>query len=265
MSVLYTHVLWTFLEVECSVNEEAIRLFNPRHCMEIIIDKFLCIENADLSVENNMFDWRPKAQHSSIFCSLSLGKVSLHWAFLRHLVIMKNYSSAYKIARIVLTLICVILFVLQSYQQMDKFFSNMTSVSTSTMKDVAVRIPNIVVCLEEPFKAKKYPKSIEEFLDITYTVDEVFRNVPVDLQVASIATREGICYLLKRRQESDKTIFEISFKMTKDIKIYYVDKGQELCFIYGLFLCNVQLEASLVRGHGSDMIVTSKKFIHVPG
>ena len=72
---------------------------------------------------------------------------------------MKKYSSTYNIARIILSLTCVIFFVLQSYQEMDKYFSDMKSVSTKTMKDVAVPIPNIIVCLDEPFKTYKYPST----------------------------------------------------------------------------------------------------------
>ena len=194
----------------------------------------------------------------------SLNEASLVAAFLSHKFKMKEDSSAYNIAKVTLTLTCVILFVLQSYQQMDKFFSNMTSVSTRKVKDVVVRIPNIVFCLEDPFKTKKYPMSLQEYHNITYSAHEVFKYVPDDLKISSIATWEGICYLFRRNPHSDETIFEISFKITNNMKIYFIDRGQELCFKYGLFLCNMPLEASLSKEHGIDMIVSTKKFIHVP-
>ena len=164
-----------------------------------------------------------------------------------------------------LSLVCVIFFVLQSYQQMHKFFSNMTSVSTRTMKDEAVRIPNIIVCLEEPYKTNKYPKSLEDFYNITYSADEVFYKLSDDLKVMSIATWEGMCFLMKRRNGSDNTRFFLTFKMTKHIKVYYVDKGQELCLKYGLVNCDVQIEAILSKGHGNDIAVSAKKILRVPG
>ena len=54
-----------------------------------------------------------------------------------------------------LTSICAILFILHSYKEIGKFFSNMTSISIQTVTQV-VDIeynPQIVVCLKEPFKA----------------------------------------------------------------------------------------------------------------
>ena len=168
-----------------------------------------------------------------------------------------------------LSLVCVIFFVLQSYQQMHKFFSNMTSVSTRTMKDEAVRIPNIIVCLEEPFKTNKYPKSLEEFYNITYSADEVFYKLSDEFKVTSIATWEGMCFLMRRRNgydpKSDHTEFFMAFNITKHIKVYFVDKGQELCLKYGLVNCDVQIEAILSKGHGNDIAVSAKKILRVPG
>ena len=176
---------------------------------------------------------------------------------------MKEYLSAYNIAKVSLTLICVILFVLQSYQQMDKFFSNRTSVSTSKVKDVVVRIPNIVICMEDPFKTKNYPTSLQEYQNITYSAHEVFKYVPDDLKVTSIASWKGICYLLRRNPHSDVTMFDMTFKMTRNMKIYYVDRGQELCIKYVLVFCNRPLEASLSKDYGAEIVVSPKKFTHV--
>ena len=133
------------------------------------------------------------------------------------------------------------------------------------MRGVAVRIPNIIVCLEEPFKTNKYPKSLEEFYNITYSADEVFYNLSDELKVTSIATWEGMCFLLKRSNGSDHTRFFLTFNMTKHIKVYYVDKGQELCLKYGLVNCDVQIEAVLSKGYGNDIAVSTKKFLRVPG
>ena len=135
------------------------------------------------------------------------------------------------------------------------------------MKDVAVPIPNIIVCLDEPFKTYKYPRSLQEFYDITYTADEVFKHVPKNFKITSIATIwQGMCFLLKRTERSSTEIY-MTFKrrMTQDIKLYYVDKGKELCLIYGLAFCDVQIEETLANAHGNDIAVSAKKFIRVPG
>ena len=178
---------------------------------------------------------------------------------------MKKYLSSYNIARVILSLTCVIFFVLQSYQEMDKYFSDMKSVSTKTMKDVAVPIPNIIVCLDEPFKTYKYPRSLQEFYDITYTADEVFKHVPKNFKITSIATIwQGMCFLLKITKRSSTEIF-MTFNMTPNLKIYYVDKGKELCLIYGSNNCDIPIEATFAKGHGNDIIVSAKKFTHIPG
>ena len=180
---------------------------------------------------------------------------------------MNKCPSNYQIARISLTLLCVTFFVLQTYQEMEKFFSNMTSVSTKTVKNANVRFPTIVVCLDEPFKSnKQYPKSLEDFYNITYTIEEVFYTLPDDLEVTSIATFfSGMCYLLKRAKESDINHYWLEFRIAKDIRTYFVDKGQELCLVYGLMNCNAHIEPTLSKGYGNDIVVAAKRHIRVPG
>ena len=179
---------------------------------------------------------------------------------------MKKYPSEYRIAKVFLTLMCVTFFVLQSYQEMEKYFSNMTSTSTKTVKNANVRFPTIIVCLDEPFKTtKQFPKSLEEYNNISYTFDEVFDYLPNDFKVTNIATWVGMCYRLKRATVSNQNFIYFSFKIAKDIKIYFIDKGQELCFEYGLQMCNVQLETTFSKGHGNDIVVSAKKFLRVPG
>ena len=107
---------------------------------------------------------RPVSGHRNVI-HLQI-RAKLRWTSCVDSYKMKKYSSSFTIARVVLTLTCVIFFVLQSYQQMDKFFSNMTSVSTRKMKDVEVQIPNMIICLNEPFKSDQYPKTLEDYYNI---------------------------------------------------------------------------------------------------
>ena len=85
--------------------------------------------------------------------------------------------TPYNLIRLILTLLCVILFVLQSFGEMEKFFSNMTSVSIRTEEDLKVPKPTIVVCLKEPFKMGRYPETMEEYRNLTYSFGEVFARV----------------------------------------------------------------------------------------
>ena len=133
------------------------------------------------------------------------------------------------------------------------------------MKDVEVQIPNIVICLNEPFKSDQYPKSLEDYYNITYSADEVFAFVPKDLEVTRIATWEGMCFLLKQSKESDETDYFIVFKINENLKVYFVDIGRELCLIYGLVLCDVPIDVAQTIGRGNDMVVSVTKFLHIPG
>ena len=46
--------------------------------------------------------------------------------------------------------------------------------STRFVTDVEMRWPKIVICLDEPFKTDKFPMTMEEYLNTTYSLDEVF-------------------------------------------------------------------------------------------
>ena len=95
--------------------------------------------------------------------------------------------------------------------------------------------------------------------------DEVFSFVPEDLEVTSIATWEGMCFLLKLAMESVQTDYHIVFKINDYIKVFFVDVDQELCLIYGLVNCDVPIKTAQTIGLGNDMVVSANKFLHVPG
>lgn len=64
-------------------------------------------------------------------------------------------SKKYLIIKILITQICITVFILQSYQEVIKFFRSLTSVSIRTEAVVDLQYPTIVICLKEPFKVRK--------------------------------------------------------------------------------------------------------------
>ena len=65
-----------------------------------------------------------------------------------------NWGSdkIYFALKVIITQICITLFVLQSHQEVIKYFSGLTSVSTRTEAVLDLRYPIIAICLTEPFK-----------------------------------------------------------------------------------------------------------------
>ena len=68
---------------------------------------------------------------------------------------------------------CCLLFVLHSYQELDKYFRGMTSMAMRTEKDLSLPFPTIVICLKDPYKKDKYPATSEEYRNLTYSLDEI--------------------------------------------------------------------------------------------
>ena len=65
-------------------------------------------------------------------------------------------QKTYVFIKYLLTSVSVILFILHSYKEIGKFFSNMTSISIQTVtENVDIQFPQVVVCLKEPFKGPK--------------------------------------------------------------------------------------------------------------
>ena len=178
--------------------------------------------------------------------------------------------TLYNLAILILTLSCVIFFVLQSSGELEKFLSDMTSVSIRTLPYPKTRTPTIVVCLKEPFKTGRYPETMDEYRNQTYSFGEVFARVhPGDsegLRVVPIATFwYGICFVLKVpetwRDELTLT-FNTGFI---PMNMYYVDTGQELCIIFGLHFCNVFIQKVVLASNTFETHVRVRKRVRAPG
>lgn len=49
------------------------------------------------------------------------------------------------------------------------------------------------------------------------------------------------------------------------MNMYYVDKGQELCIIYGLHFCNVYIEKVVLASNTFETQVRAMKRVRAPG
>ena len=152
---------------------------------------------------------------------------------------------------------------------MEKFFSNMTSISIRTVTDLKIRKPTIVVCLKEPFKIAKYPKTMEEYYNLTYSFTEVFADVhpgPSEgLEVKDIATFwYGMCFVLEVPDTWEAEL-TLTFNTGKKVNVYYVDKGQELCIIYGSHFCNVYIQKVVLTSNTFETQVRVQKRVRTPG
>ena len=161
-------------------------------------------------------------------------------------------QKTYLCIKFCLTSVCAVLFILHSYKEIGKFFSNMTSISIQTVAQVVdIRFPQIVVCLKEPFKGNRSAESLEEFREMTYSYDEVFGdlspNISQGMKITEIATFVyGRCFVFEMPADWKEGVL-IGFKTDKHVKVYLVDKGQELCLVNSLVWCDVQIEAIVLR------------------
>ena len=178
--------------------------------------------------------------------------------------------TPYNLTKFILILSCVTFFVLHSFGEIEKFFSNMTSVSTRTVTDLEIRMPTIVVCLKEPFKIGRYPETMDEYRNYTYSFGEVFARVhpgeSEGLEVTDIATFwYGMCFVLKVPETWHAELtFTFNTGFTP-MNMYYVDKGQELCIIYGLHFCNVYIEKVVLARNTYETQVRVRKRVRTPG
>ena len=180
----------------------------------------------------------------------------------------KHLSTSLNIARVVVTLICLICFVLQSHQEIEKFFSNITSVSTryTSGKEANIRLPRFVICAAEPFKSDKFPETLDEYLNLTYSQEELIYNfftngsqwVKRDYKVTEIATfYYGRCYVV----EALLPVVIVGLNITEEAIVYFIDYGQELCIINSLQYCDVLIPNIRLKSFLHDIKVEAHKTI----
>ena len=148
---------------------------------------------------------------------------------------------------------------------MEKYFSHVTSISTQFMseKEVDIRLPQIVICLaNDPFKSEKYPVTLDEYNNLTYSQDEVIGFIGEGIYVTEITTfYYGKCFVLEIPQKDNNDRELIGLNITKEIRLYFIDHGQELCIIYGVVYCDVQLHNVVLDKYYHDIKIRAKKTI----
>ena len=151
-----------------------------------------------------------------------------------------EYLTPLVMAKVAATIACLTFFVIQSQEEMKKFFSKMTSASMQDRTDIKVKIPKIVICSDEPFKSDKFPETLEEYIDTTYSKNEVMGAGVDGVNVTEMATLlYGMCFALEiskdykdilQHPKDTRLRVNIPLNTTKEVNAYFVDHGQEICF-----------------------------------
>ena len=173
-----------------------------------------------------------------------------------------THLTPFNIARVIVTFACLILFFLQSRRVIGKYFSNMTSTSTRyiSAKEADIRFPRIAVCAKESFKSDKFPETLDEYLNFTYSQNELIGGFYFDddYKVTEIATiYYGRCYIL----ESPRARTIVALNVTKEVLVYFIDHGQELCIINSIKTCDVQIQSIVVNNFYHDSKVEANKLV----
>ena len=101
--------------------------------------------------------------------------------------------------------------------------------------------PNIVVCPREGFKEAGFPKTTDEFVNLTYSQAEIIEyvygqrdNQLVDINMTEIATIvHGMCVFLEIPDNLGHSNWSLILSTYVSTQIYLVERGQELCIAYG--------------------------------
>ncbi len=75
-----------------------------------------------------------------------------------------------------LFVVCLLLFLMQSYREIHKYFTNLTSTSLRTHREYNVTFPILVVCNRRAFRTDDYILTFDDYAAAVFTYDETFRN-----------------------------------------------------------------------------------------
>ena len=148
--------------------------------------------------------------------------------------------------RVAIATVCVILFIMQSYQEVDKFLSRITSVATRKEVINDIPFPRIVVCPIDAFKEGSFPQTTEEYINQTYSSDEIIEHISIYdgdhsekiENFTEIATFGfGRCVLLEMSENLRHSNWDLHMSMHVPSSLYIVERGQELCLKY--FFCPI--------------------------
>ena len=174
-------------------------------------------------------------------------------------------KKIYKALKVVLVLGFASIFTFQAYKEIYKYYKQITSVTIRTEDSHSSQDeehPDIVICMKKPFKLGTPARTLEEYNASTYSLDEILDLSPEylisDLNVTEIATwYYGRCALMKAPKDaSNEYTIEVTLNTQQEVVLHFIDKGQELCMIYGR--CDEFVSTATLRSNVSVVIVRVK-------
>ena len=149
-------------------------------------------------------------------------------------------ENVFNVIRVAIATVCVILFIMQSYQEVDKYLSKITSVATRKEVIDDIPFPRIVVCPIDAFKEGSFPKTTEDYVNATYSSDEIIEHITIydtyhseKIKTTEIATfGNGRCVLLEMPENLGHSNWNLHMSMHVPSSLYIVGRGQEMCLKY---------------------------------
>ncbi len=90
---------------------------------------------------------------------------------------------------------CLVVFLLQAHQEVDKYFSRLTAIALHTINETNISFPNLVVCSKRPLKnTDDFVLTYEDYEAAVFSFDEIFNNdtfhpqVLNELRISSVDT-----------------------------------------------------------------------------
>ena len=167
------------------------------------------------------------------------------------------------VVRFIITVVCLGLFFAQSFKEMQKYASGLTSSAIFTYQDENLTYPDIVLCHKEGFKTNNFDDSVESYINNTYYYDEIVKSGshrPRDaFNVTEFYTYiYGRCYLLEPNPKY-KYVDWMMLHLLNPSKttMYIINKGQEICLIIGE--CNNKYQVIDTEYDAFSVYMTARK------
>ncbi len=155
-----------------------------------------------------------------------------------------NIMTAIIAIRVALFLLCLGLFLLQSYQEMLKYASGVTSTAISTFIDNNVSYPIMAVCASKVYREVGRITTMERYLEMTYTAEEIVMLDKLEpgreyFNISSWYTYHyGLCVLLRPHETIHYTDW-VKIRAKLKVKVFLLAEHQELCLV--MADCNREL------------------------
>ncbi len=132
---------------------------------------------------------------------------------------------------------CVLLFILQSYREVNKYATGLTSTAMSTYINTEIRYPPMAVCATRPFRERKRSVDKVTFEANTLGIEDIFfydnehisPNETFEL-TPFVTFYVGRCFFIRVNASVRHTSWVmLGFKVP--VRLYFLLAGQEICII----------------------------------